>query len=168
MKISKRIYLAIATLVFIGGGGTVMALTSGKPRTTEIKTVSTVVPSVDNLPRAKAGNDPTPATTMQSAQTTSQAASTITASNPVAQPTPDENKTKLMQDVTDYATSRGWSQSTTYAETTCFDRTITSSIGYESYDDLVNPDKFPLLQSYLTGKFMFDGATCKSMWMGQN
>jgi hypothetical protein len=89
-----------------------------------------------------------------------QAEPTTTPTEP-SPPTPEENRTAVLQKVTTYAASRGWSESTTYAQTSCFDRVISTNIGYSDYDALFDNAKFTLLNDYLAGKFVFDGAVCK-------
>jgi hypothetical protein len=161
MKLPKKVYLAAAALLFVGGGVTATLLLKNDPKQVTLKQASTITsqPAEQAQDTTQTSEDTAPV--QQTAQATETPA-------PDPQPTPEENKAKVMQQITDYALTKGGSDNTVYAETTCFDRVISGSIGYASYDDLLNPDKFAMLQAYLDGKFMFDGTTCKQMWLGQN
>ncbi len=156
MKLTKVLLIAAAPVLALGVTGAVLAFNpDDKPKETAQKQSATVTQSEND----------TDTTAVEDTPVTAETETEPVVEDEPAVPTPEENKAKVMQRITDYAASRGWGENTIYAETTCFDRAINGSIGYGSYEDLLDSSKFTMLQAYLNGKFMFDGTTCKQMWL---
>lgn len=157
---SQKIALLIAVpVIALSVAGTTFALWPDKKPVAKQE----VSHSTGVTPEVEQGTPPA------SAQTTQTTQSTVSEPATPSTPTPEENKTAIMKKITDYAAAKGWNSSVTYDQTTCLDRAISGSVGYANYDDAFNPDKFTMLNSYLAGKFMFNGpTTCQQTWFDEN
>jgi hypothetical protein len=157
---SKKFILPAMVSLVLVGGGTAYALTSRSPAPTT-QPVQHSLTTAENVPVATSDTEST-----ASQQVTSQPlADTPVSNEPVAPtPTPEENKTKVTQVISDYGTSKDMSSDVIYAQTSCFDRDIKGTIGYSDYNALFDSSQYPLLNEFLSGHMGFDGpVTCRVM-----
>jgi hypothetical protein len=153
-RISKSVLLASSAVIVLAAGGVSFALANQSSDTPKPQTHTSLSQQV---------TEPTAEQSATSADTSTQATT-----DPAPQettppaPTPDENKTKVMGEISAFAASKGMNEGMVYAQTNCFDHAIASSVGYSSYDNIHDSAKFPLLTKYLNGEVYFDGGgTCR-------
>lgn len=123
MKTPKRIYLAIALLLFVGGAGTALALSSSPtPKKVGVTQTAAARPVVEAT-NTEAVTEPTVTKT----------APVVT---PDPKPTPEENREKLHRLVTSTAQSRGLSDKLVDVQWSCIDKVVSNEYnpGYADYD----------------------------------
>lgn len=146
MKVPKKLYLAVAILIFIGGASTALALQpEAKPKKVEVQQVASTKPVEEIVPPVEVAQSP-PAVVAQ----------------PVVQEEEPQETTqeKIKREVEALAVSIGlndeakWGKSLVSAQSFCMDRRITQGSGYDD-----NSSWQALLDVYMNGKQTDGGLT---------
>lgn len=151
----KMVLFPLVAGIIVVGASTAFALSN---RSTPINAKNTANHTVKSDASMQTSTTQATPDTQTAPAPVKQAQTAQPADTTPAPPTPDQNKVQIMGVITDYASSKGWSANSTYAETSCFDHVFTGQNLYANYDSLIN---FPMVQKYLAGTFMFNGTTCQ-------